>query len=467
MTARDLIQEFAEHPIIFFCLMTAVFSYAYLLAGSSYFNSFYKSNLFRRIILYFFIFNLYSLIFGGTTLSFLDRWTRYGGTILSFATNTGLSLAVMVMLAKAGLMNTARSLKVIINSPLLAVLSSIILFSIASSDTPIVGLTSVISYLLTIFISTQIAQTYSWAEFEKGIRLGLSFLALLTLLVSLLSPSNFSTNEPWGGLIGGRKYFGILCALITSQWLLYWISSQKFSYVFPLCASFFSLFVFFGNSITGLITLIACLYSLFLTSSSRFLKRKDAQLILTILGPISLILISVFVYNFPQIAIFFGKDPTFTGRTLIWQILIDKVNDKNPLLGYGYNGFWQVWRGSDSPSYNLKPDPLGDYVAPHAHNGFVEVFVQIGYLGLAIYMLLFIYVIFKAAKKAFSERGIEQRLPLLLVTFLIFSNIGETSRLGMIGPNFDLFVLVVLYVKQNNQLSQKTTHHSNPYLSAR
>ena len=455
MTTVDAIQDFIEDPVILVLVLVSIFCYAYLLINSSYLKGLYKSNLFKKFVIFFFITSLFPISFGGTTASFLDRWTRYGGTLMSFATNIFLSLFCLFLFEKVGLTSVNRFTKAVVENPLLIALSLAVVLSLLSSGTPFIGFTASVGFFLTLFLSSQIARKYTWTELEEILRIGLSIVCILTLVFAALSPSTYFTSEPWGGLIGGRKNLSILCSLITSLWLLHWINSRKFSIVFPLSVLFFLFFVIFGNSITGLITLIACLYSLFLTSSSRFLRRKDAQIILTILGPISIVMVLIFISNFPQIALFFGKDPTFTGRTLIWQILIEKVNLHNPLLGYGYNGFWQIWRGSDNPGYNLKPDPLGDYVAPHAHNGFLEVFVQLGYLGLAIYMVLFLYVAYRAAQNAFSARGLEQRLPLLLIVYLVTSNIGETFQLGMVGPNINLFIVVVLYIKLGNQHSEK------------
>lgn len=467
MTIKDTIQDFFEDPVILVLVLLSILSYACFLVNSSYLKGLYKSKFFKEFVVFFFITCLFALSFGGTTASFLDRWTRYGGTLTSFATNIALSSFCLFLFEKIGLTNINVFIRTITQNPLLIALSLAVTLSVLSSSTPFIGFTASVGYFLTLFLSSLIARKYTWLELEKILRIGLSIVCLLTLLFAALSPSTYFTNEPWGGLIGGRKNLGILCSLITSLWALYWINSPKFSLLFPLSISFFLIFVIFGNSITGIITLIACLYSLFLTSSSRFLKRKDAQVILTILGPISIVMVLVFISNFPQIALFFGKDPTFTGRTLIWEILVEKVNTHNPLLGYGYNGFWQIWRGNDNPGYNLKPDPMGDYVAPHAHNGFMEVFVQLGYFGFAIYMILFLFVAYRAAQNAFAAKGIEQRLPLLLIVFLITSNIGETFQLGMIGPNINLFLLVVLYIKLGNQRKKKPVYLSNPYLMPR
>ncbi|MBD2260597.1 O-antigen ligase family protein [Pseudanabaena sp. FACHB-2040] len=466
MSTKDFIQDFIGNPIILPLILICFCFYIFILIGSPILKGLYKIQVVKKSITYLFVVCLFQISLIGMTLSFLDRWIRYGGTLTSYITTFSINFFCLFFLQEIGLMRINRFIGIISKNPLLIALSLIILLSPAWSEMPIVGLTASIGYLLALLITVQMAEKYTWLELDEILRIGLSVVGVLTLVSAALSPSSYFTTEPWGALIGGRKNFGILCGLITSLWLLNWLGSKKADWLSPICACFFSIFVILGNSITGLITLMACLYALFLTSSSRFLKRKESLRILSVLGPISIFVVSIFISNFPRVAIFFGKDPTFTGRTLIWEVLIEKVNNYNALLGYGYNGFWQVWRGSDSPGYNIKPDLLGDYVAPHAHNGFVEVFIQLGYLGLIIFILLFLQTSYKAVQKAYSAKGKEQRLPLLLITFLIFSNIGETFQLGMIGPNINLFILVILAIKLNPKQDRRSITAYNPYLKS-
>lgn len=75
----------------------------------------------------------------------------------------------------------------------------------------------------------------------------------------------------------------------------------------------------------------------------------------------------------------FNKDPTFTGRTFIWQTLINDVLPNEPLLGYGYRAFWSSYYGTYSFDWGL-----GEYVPPSAHNGFLQTAVDIGIFGFVI-----------------------------------------------------------------------------------
>lgn len=81
-----------------------------------------------------------------------------------------------------------------------------------------------------------------------------------------------------------------------------------------------------------------------------------------------------------------GKDLTFTGRTFIWEATLNALLER-PILGYGLGGILgqepvtprsaEVWRA------------VG-FVVPHAHNGALDLALQLGVIGLAIFGVLYL-----------------------------------------------------------------------------
>jgi O-antigen ligase len=77
-----------------------------------------------------------------------------------------------------------------------------------------------------------------------------------------------------------------------------------------------------------------------------------------------------------------GKDPTLTGRKDIWKVLLSWPN--NPWVGQGFESFWlgdrltQIRRA------------LGDFPANEAHNGYVEVYLNLGWAGICFIALLLV-----------------------------------------------------------------------------
>lgn len=73
-----------------------------------------------------------------------------------------------------------------------------------------------------------------------------------------------------------------------------------------------------------------------------------------------------------------GKDPSLTGRTDIWESLMRRVAER-PWTGYGYNAFW----GRESVPAAFVRQETG-WTVPSAHNGWIDVLVQLGWPGAVL-----------------------------------------------------------------------------------
>lgn len=79
-----------------------------------------------------------------------------------------------------------------------------------------------------------------------------------------------------------------------------------------------------------------------------------------------------------------GRDPTLTGRTDVWKAVLD--NSANPLFGAGFEGFWigerlgKVWATIGPGGQGLQ----------EAHNGYLEIYLNLGWLGIALFAFLMI-----------------------------------------------------------------------------
>ncbi|WP_309645466.1 O-antigen ligase [Phenylobacterium sp.] len=78
-----------------------------------------------------------------------------------------------------------------------------------------------------------------------------------------------------------------------------------------------------------------------------------------------------------------GKDATFTGRTDIWNAVL-RAHEAEPITGYGYAAFWS--RNSDIA--NWIRDAL-QWRVPSAHNGWLDLLIQLGLVGVAIFAAIF------------------------------------------------------------------------------
>lgn len=146
--------------------------------------------------------------------------------------------------------------------------------------------------------------------------------------------------------------------------------------------------------------------------------------------PLALLFLSLFVgamflllNNVGVVADASGKDLTLTGRTTFWPILIYMISRK-PLLGYGVAGFWN---GKDGPSSYVIEKAMWE--VPEAHNGFLELSLSIGLLGLTLFLMGYALTLFRATNCLRVNRTSESSWPLIYLSIILLSNITESSLL--------------------------------------
>jgi exopolysaccharide production protein ExoQ len=77
-------------------------------------------------------------------------------------------------------------------------------------------------------------------------------------------------------------------------------------------------------------------------------------------------------------------DLTFTGRWQLWEVIWDQIA-QHFWLGYGFGAFWDV-DGADN-SFGLARSVGWLGVVGQAHNGYLDLFLQIGLVGLGLALL--------------------------------------------------------------------------------
>lgn len=86
-----------------------------------------------------------------------------------------------------------------------------------------------------------------------------------------------------------------------------------------------------------------------------------------------------------------GKDATLTGRIPLWALVDDRIRAQ-PWLGYGYQAFWTDGTyGADMIVAAVQWHP------PHAHNGFRDIMLSIGAVGLSVLILTLVRAIQQGA----------------------------------------------------------------------
>jgi O-antigen ligase len=117
-----------------------------------------------------------------------------------------------------------------------------------------------------------------------------------------------------------------------------------------------------------------------------------------------------------------GKNSSLSGRTDIWSMVWDKFVQR-PWVGYGYSAFWM---GKDGKQSAEIWEAL-HWAVPHSHNGFLDVLVQVGAVGMAIFVVGYVVFFYKALRCARASKTILGLFPLVYLSFMLLFNFSEGS----------------------------------------
>jgi hypothetical protein len=139
------------------------------------------------------------------------------------------------------------------------------------------------------------------------------------------------------------------------------------------------------------------------------------------LAPMSFLLYLILTLGFDmggQFSQAVGKSADMSDRTRIWQVLLSVPI--NPLLGTGYQSFWL------GPRVQWVWARLSGDTVLEAHNGYLQIYLELGLIGLALLCTFLIATYRKICKrlKPLTPLG---SLSLGLWTLLLFYNVAEAS----------------------------------------
>jgi O-antigen ligase len=120
-----------------------------------------------------------------------------------------------------------------------------------------------------------------------------------------------------------------------------------------------------------------------------------------------------------------GKDPTLTGRLPLWRTVFLSIQER-PLLGYGYGAFWRGWAGPSARVWTLHL-----WEPPHAHNGYLDLWLDLGLVGLALGLGLLAITLARGLLTSLARTQKEShRFAYLFAVFFFAFNVVQSAYLA-------------------------------------
>lgn len=315
------------------------------------------------------------------------------------------------------------------------VLVGLTALSFAWSIEPYISFRAGLFLVATTVAGVYLAAAYSNAEQVEVTAGALALGAGLSILVAVVAPSYGIDDGRWLGVFLHKNYLGRYMALAAIASLLLAARSGPWRRWAPAGVVVAVALVLLSGSSTAIVVILA------LAALTPLCLAIGAQIHLAIAIWSSALLLAgmgVVLFMAAPEAVFqaLGRDASLTGRTALWQA-IGPLILLRPWLGYGYQAFWFVPESSEDVK------DVAGWAGTSAHNGFVELALSIGLMGLVVFALGFLRSSGTAVRDLRQSPGVESLWPAVFLAYFLAYNITETS---VLLPNNLLWVLYVAVV---------------------
>ena len=306
------------------------------------------------------------------------------------------------------------------------IVSSAIFSSVWSQD-PRTTFAAGLRLLVGVFFVIYLFKRYSPQRLMRllvmlGWLIGIASVGF-ALLLPRFGIDNQDAHGAWQGIFGHKNFCGyVLVFLMTPVFFLqrrgFIDQVQRIAYCL-----FLSVIVVLSQSRTSWSLLFALfgLVAMFQVIS-RF-RYRDA-VVLSVCLFLAVGIVTWASFNFlPDLFVMMGKEATLNGRVEIWQPVMLSIM-KHPLTGYGYCAFWRGLSGESGIIGSI----VG-WVPPHAHNGFLNVALQVGFPGLVVLLIAWLVGMREAIRRFRMGERQEAGWYLTLLMLNIVVNISEPTLL--------------------------------------
>jgi O-antigen ligase len=300
--------------------------------------------------------------------------------------------------------------------------------------------------LLSSFFGVYLAFRFSLREQLRLVSVALWIIIIASTAACLFFPSygirteESTTGPAWQGVLSDKNGLARLAVLAALILALYFVNRLRRPAVLIGIALLFFL-VILTQAKTALVYFILGMLAFpFVRAiqNNPVNRRKIIAVALLIFGGLA----AWTYYNWENFTYYLGKDPNLTGRVALWGISMTWIADK-PFLGYGFEGFWSNYYG---PAADLRI-AVGWLEAPHAHNGFINLWLDLGLIGVLLFVLGFIITYREATAFATTTKSVEGIWPVTFLTFYMVYSFTETNFLSRNDLLWILYVAMMFCVR--------------------
>jgi O-antigen ligase len=352
---------------------------------------------------------------------------------------TALSLLTYGVAAVLLVRRRTPLLELLAANKLLFSLAALPAFSILWSSDPGTTARDALALALTMMLGIYLATAFRPAELAAVVAWLLATLVLASALLAVLSPRygvDHLRGGAWRGVFTTKNELGRIAALSGAVWLVR-AATRRGTTPASLAIAAFSVLVLersgarTGYVVLALIALFVVLLPALRAHSSIAVPTGAALAATGVLAGLWL------VHHTDTVLEQIGGSTILTGRSEIWTVVWTMIS-AHPWFGYGFAVFWQP----DGPVQHLWA--LVGATPPHAHNGVLELWLDLGALGVAFFAGSFFVAGLRATRALRRAWSFESILPAAYLIFFALYNVTETTLLHQHSLFWVLYTAVVV-----------------------
>jgi exopolysaccharide production protein ExoQ len=313
--------------------------------------------------------------------------------------------------------------------PFLVSLTCLALLSAFWSDVPAQTILRSLALIGTTLIGLYFATRFSLREQLHLLCLTFTVAAVLSYFVAIFAPSygigsgDFAGD--WQGIFSHKNTLGSCMALGFLICFLAFRSEGPSGWRFGIGAVLCGLLVLLSRSATSIVVLTGVMVA-FAAFHPPGLFRRRLFSWLAVWGVVLASGVSIAASQYLQILDYLGKDEGLTGRTAIWAFVWSNILER-PILGFGYYAFWMGQEGPSSVWWESTGSPIF-----HSHDAFLDVWVQLGLVGLVLLLVVLTLSLRRALSLMRSNSNSLGSWPFMFLVLMLGLSLTEA---GMMKTN--------------------------------
>jgi len=309
----------------------------------------------------------------------------------------------------------------------------------------------------TTLFGIYLASRYTLKQQLKLCAYVLAISAVACFFFALFLPQYGLAGDAWRGIYPQKNVLGRRFVLSTAIFFFLVMTTRENRWFSWLGYITSGVLILLSKSTTSLGNFIMITGAILIYYRILRLKYNIMVPILTFFSTLSLVFYVWFVTQADALLGSLGKDTTLTGRSELWPAVFEMIQ-KKPWLGYGYGAFWESPNGEfDTIIQTVQ------WNTPNAHNGFLDLWLGLGLLGLLVFLMGFVTNFLRAIYLIRLDETDVNAWLLVYLTFIILSNLTETTLVDQNSLEWVLYVAAVssskIYTSANlRKWNQQTSY---------